>query len=120
MAGRRHDGMIEHLQRRNPSIQTKGFKGALVAEVEALTGESIAGDIGWFRAIPDAYEVSSGLAVVYEVEDTHRVDRKKMDAYARLWNHLDELEVVELRLVIVDIRGGRLEPDLRAWWLGVQ
>ena len=112
--------VVEHLQRQNPAIRTAGFKAALLGEFEEQTGESIRADVAWLRIIPDAYEVSDGLVVAYEVEDTHRVDRAKMDLYARLWNGLDAAEVLEFRLVIIDIRGGRLEPDLRAWWLGIE
>lgn len=68
-------------------------------------------DLRAFRLIPDAYEISPGLVVVYEVEDTNRVDEAKLRAYSRLWRALDEVEW-ELRLVILDIRGGRLEPHL--------
>jgi hypothetical protein len=120
MAGRRHDAVIEHLQERNPSIRTGGFKRALLDQFEEQTGESIKADVAWLRIIPDAYEVSDGLVVAYEVEDAHRVDNAKMDLYARLWNGMDAAEVLEFRLVILDIRGGRLEPDLRAWWLGIE
>lgn len=115
----RHEAVVENLRRRNPEIRTSGFKGALLAEYERLTGEDLTDAIRWFRAIPDAYEVSDGIAVAYEVEDTHRVDNDKMRLYARLWDALDALEVLEFRLVIVDIRGGAIEPDLRAWWLGI-
>lgn len=68
-------------------------------------------DLKGFRLIPDAFEVSAGLAIVYEVEDTHRVDDVKLRAYARLWHALDDVEW-ELRLVIMDIRGGKMEPNL--------
>lgn len=68
-------------------------------------------DLSWVRLVPDAFDVSSGLVVAYEVEDTHRVDRSKLRAYARLWFELDSVEW-EFRLVILDIRGGRLEPNL--------
>ncbi len=75
---------------------------------EALEGQV---DLAWVRLVPDAFEVSPGLVVAYEVEDTHRVDRTKLRAYARLWAELDATEW-EFRLVILDIRGGRLEPNL--------
>lgn len=68
-------------------------------------------EIGWLRVVPDAFEISHRLAIVYEVEDTHRVDDAKLRAYGRLWHALDSAEW-ELKLVILDIRGGRLEPQL--------
>lgn len=61
--------------------------------------------------MPDAYEVSAGLVVAYEVEDTHRVDAAKMRVYARIWREFDDIGW-EFRLVIMDIRGGRVEPNL--------
>jgi hypothetical protein len=116
----RHESVIASLCEANPHIRTKGFKRALLDEFDRLTGEDIAEHLTWLRLIPDAFEIANGLAVAYEVEDTHRVDHAKMLAYARLWNGLAETETVEFRLVIIDIRGGRFEPDLRQVWLGLR
>lgn len=68
-------------------------------------------DLPWVRVVPDAYEISPGLVVAYEVEDTHRVDAAKMRVYARIWREFDAIDW-EFRLVIMDIRGGRVEPNL--------
>lgn len=110
----RHEAVIEELVREDPSRKTTGFRRALQEAVEDQT------DLSWIRIIPDAYQVSVGLAIAYEVEDTHRVDRAKLRAYGRLWAELDSIEV-EFRLVIIDIRGGRLEPNLsEVYYLGTR
>lgn len=90
--------------------KTTGFKKAIKSSIEV--------DLSWLRIVPDAFEVSHGIAIAYEVEDTHRVDAKKMRAYARLWSELDAFEW-DFRLVIIDIRGGRLEPNLSAVYYGL-
>lgn len=99
----RHQALVEELVRRG--AETQGFKRKLRVTLEDQA------DVSWLRLVPDAHEVSQGLVVAYEVEDTHRVDSAKMRAYARLWRELDAIEW-EFRLVILDIRGGRLEPNL--------
>ncbi len=101
----RHEAFVQELLREDPSRKTRGFRGALQAVAEDQV------DLSWVRVVPDAYQVSSGLAIAYEVEDTHRVDRAKLSVYGRLWAEFDQLGW-EFRLVIVDIRGGRLEPNL--------
>jgi len=98
-----HQALVDELVRRG--AETHGFKRRLRESLEDQV------EVGWLRLIPDAYEVSHGLVVAYEVEDTHRVDATKLRAYGRLWRELDAIEW-EFRLVIVDIRGGRLEPNL--------
>ena len=119
MAGRRHDSLVEWLQKKDPSVQTKGFRAAVKAMLEQELGIEVEDQLSWLSMIPDAYRVSPGQVVAYEVEDTHRVSRKKMLKYARLWYGFRELgddELLEFRLVIMDIRGGVIEPDLAAWW----
>lgn len=119
MPGRRHDALVEALTKRRPSIQTKGFKEALRKLLFDDWGferdESLAG----IRLIPDAYEVEHDLVICWEVEDSHRVSDSKMLDYARLWYGLRDLEI-EFRLVIMDIRGGVMEPDLWRWWYGIR
>lgn len=100
-----HQLVVGDLLVKHPGSRTRGFKRSVT---ESLDGQL---ELPWLRIVPDLYEVSPGLVIAYEVEDTHRVDRSKLRAYARLWAALDELDW-ELRLVIVDIRGGRLEPNL--------
>lgn len=100
----RHEAFVEDLLREDPSRKTRGFKRALQDALEDL-------DFSWLRIVPDAYLVTQGLAIAYEVEDTHRVDRAKLRAYGRLWAEL-HWEGWEFRLVIADIRGGRVEPNL--------
>jgi hypothetical protein len=99
--------MIESLILRDPAIKRVGFR----ASVERASEGQV--DLHWLRIIPDAFLVTNGLVVAYEVEDTHRVDASKMKAYAKLWKLLDDVEW-EMRLVIMDIRGGTMEADLRA------
>ena len=96
-----HEYVIHKLKEAH-NLQTTGFKKAL---------KVVEGNFKWLKVIPDCYSISNGLVLVYEVEDTHRVSYDKLMTYARLWKELDAVEW-ELRLVIVDIRGGRLEPDL--------
>lgn len=107
------DRLAREWARRN-KLPEQGYPGgALTRGFKRMVAEALEGqvDLAWVRLVPDAFEVSPGLVVAYEVEDTHRVDRVKLRAYARLWSELDATEW-EFRLVILDIRGGRLEPNL--------
>lgn len=111
----RHERVIGLLQEENPRLKTRGFRQAVLDQLFREWGEDD-DQLRWLRVIPDAYEVDEGLIHAIEVEDTHRVDAKKMDVYAALWNTVEELEMGEVRLTIVDIRGGRCEADLGRWW----
>lgn len=88
--------------------RTRGFRAALAPYVDT--------DLGWCRVLPDAFLVRPGYVVVFEVEDTHRVDAAKLSIYARLWRELANHEV-DLELKIIDIRGGCLDADLEAIYL---
>lgn len=90
---------------------TVGFKKALKLAIEDQV------DVTWIRIVPDAYEVRHGLVIAYEVEDTHRVDAKKLGIYSRIWSELDAIGW-EFRLSIVDIRGGKVEPRLSEVYYG--
>ena len=68
-------------------------------------------DLTWFRLRPDVFTVHPGLVTVYEIEDTSRLCLRKLKLYAQLWNQLDSHDI-ELRLVVMDIRGGVWEPNL--------
>ncbi len=118
MAGRRHEAFIEDIQRRYPNAKTTGFRKAVAEHYFDDYGIEVGDQLDWLSIIPDAYEVSQGLLIAYEVEDTHRVSDDKMRLYARLWSGLRDMECSEFRLVIMDIRGGRCEPDLARWWYG--
>lgn len=108
----RHQRAIEALLAEDESRRTTGFKKALQEAVEDQV------DLGWVRIIPDLFLVSHGLSIAYEVEDTHRVDDEKLRTYARLWSELDAIGW-DFRLVIIDIRGGRIEPNLsEVYYLG--
>ncbi len=111
----RHERVIQLLQEENPSLKTRGFRQAVLDQLYREWDEDD-DKLRWLRVIPDAYEVVEGLIHIVEVEDTHRVNAKKMDVYARLWDTVEELEMGEVRLTIVDIRGGRMEADLARWW----
>lgn len=107
---RAHERCILALCADHVSVQTRGFVRAL----RKLTDS----DLSWWRWRPDAYEATRGYVVAYEVEDTHRLDHVKKAAYTRLWRQLDA-DDIELRLVVMDIRGGRWEPDLGAAYFEV-
>lgn len=118
MAGRRHQALIEQLQRRCHHIRTTGFRAAFRRLLFEVHGFDDDGTFDWFRRIPDAYEIHDDEVVLYEVEDTHRVSDEKMVEYARLWYGLRETELITFRLIIVDIRGGAYETELWRWWYG--
>lgn len=106
-----HEAWVQTLVR--DGARTTGFRRTLLERVE----ESDA--FPWLTIVPDAYEVSSsGLVLAYEVEDTHRLTPEKLEVYARLWSELDE-RGLELRLVVIDIRGGRWEPSLETIWFSI-
>ncbi len=101
----RHEAFVRSLLEEDPTRKTKGFRGT----IEKLAEDQL--DLAWVRVVPDAYQASAGLVIAFEVEDTHRVDRTKLRVYGRLWAEFDSIGW-EFRLVIIDIRGGRLEPNL--------
>jgi hypothetical protein len=106
-----HDRMISRLQRDYPQSQTQGFRRAIqklkwdwenwddAEPVEVGQKKPSWEDfLDWGEAwkdgiIPDLWFIDEECmsVVCIEVEDTSRINTRKLDRYVRLWWHLDDV-----------------------------
>jgi hypothetical protein len=123
-----HDRMISRLQRDYPQSQTRGFRRAMQKlkwdwedwdDAEPLeVGEkkpNWQNFLDWGEAwkdgiVPDLWFIDEECmsVVCIEVEDTSRINTRKLDRYVRLWWYLDEM-YWETHLLCSD-RWGTLSP----------
>lgn len=102
MAGPAHASYVQRILRGQPGARSHGFHMALLNEVfehEEQFREP--------RVVPDAYIVNvvRETLVVYEVENTSRLQPDKMDVYQDLWWALDNIGW-HFVLIVIDLTKG--------------
>ena len=100
MANILHQANINRVLKAIPGAKRSGFKRAVKSILSDHWHEDIDERV---RVIPDAYVIDEHekTVIVYEVEDTSRIDNTKMGSYVDLSWILDE-EFWGLCLVVVD------------------
>jgi hypothetical protein len=117
MSIKTHKQVVADLVASDPSIQTTGFKKALVKRVlekEPNVGNEIDVIREGIVIVPDAYSIVDDLVTIYEVIDTHKIDTIKKWKLAWAWCSIDNF-YLDCKLIICDVYGGRNEIDLEKW-----
>lgn len=114
-----HQDVINDLLNEDQRIQTKRFKvelEKLVNRLEPDVGDEIEIIRDYIAIVPDAYLIDNDrhAVTIYEVIDTHKIDKSKKHRLAWAWMAIDHF-YIECSLVICDVYGGRNIIDLKEW-----
>jgi hypothetical protein len=118
MTIKKHKDVIQDLILGNPSIRTSGFKKALIQLVkmkEPDVGDEIDIIKSYIAFVPDAYLIEGEKVTIFEVIDTHKINKDKKWKLAWGWYAIDNF-YLDCDLVICDVYGGRNRIDLKVWF----
>jgi hypothetical protein len=116
---KKHNDVVKDLLHEDPNLKTKGFKQELVKLVRKLEPD-IDDEINVIKDtiafVPDAYSIDETIpeVTIYEVIDTHKIDKIKKWQLAWGWYAIDNF-YISCKLVICDTYGGRNVIDLEQW-----